>query len=133
MYDAVRAVISVGQKGSRDNLLAHHCVQPIVQCNKSDGTYMWYLFHLANYWYLDGDRAEALPVDSLTHNNELFFHRGIEPGQLSDVQNSVQQLFANITRTMFADGAIRLDDITSPIYGIRSYMPQRMRISQDRL
>jgi len=27
----------------------------------------------------------------------------------------------------------RFWNITSPIYGIRSYMPQRMQISQDRL
>jgi len=117
MYDAVQAVLSIGKNGSsRDNLLAHHCVQPIVQCNKSDGTYMWYLFHLANYWYLDGDRAEALPVNSLTHNNELFFHRVLESGQLSGVQNSVHQLFVNITRAMFADGAICLDDIWAGIH-----------------
>jgi len=27
----------------------------------------------------------------------------------------------------------RFGSVTSPIYGIRSYMPQRMQISQDRL
>jgi len=112
MYDTVRAVISIGQScPSRDNLLAHHCVQPIVQCNKSDGAYMWYLSHLVKYWHLDGDRAEELSVDALMHDNMLSFHRRIWSGQLDDVRNFVQQLSVNITRTMFSNGAIRLDEI----------------------
>ena len=117
MYDVVQAVISIGKNGSsRDNLLAHHCVQPIVQCNKSDGSYMWYLSHLAKYWPLDDDRAESISVDALMHGNTLSFHRRIGFGQLDNVRNSVQQLFVNITRDMFADGAIRLDDIWAGIY-----------------
>jgi len=60
MYDVVQAVISFGENGSsRDNLLAHHCVQPIVQCNKSDGSYMRYLSHLVKYPDLDSDRTDA--------------------------------------------------------------------------
>jgi len=116
MYDVVQAVISIGKNGSsRDNLLAHHCIQPIVQCNKSDGSYMWYLSHLVTFWDLDSDRADTLSIDALMHHNTLSFHRRILSGQLDDVHNSVQQLFVNITRAMFADGAIRLDDIWTRI------------------
>ena len=116
MYDVVQAVINSGKNGSsRDNLLAHHCIQPIVQCNKLDGSYMWYLSHLVNYWDLDSDRADTLSIDALMHNNTLSFHLRIHSGQLDDVRNSVQQLFVNITRAMFADGAIRLDDIWTRI------------------
>ena len=44
MYDTVQAIIAnCENSSSRDNLLASHCVQPIVQCNTSDGSYMWYL------------------------------------------------------------------------------------------
>src|SRR6188768_301660 len=97
MYDVVQAVISIGENGSsRDNLLAHHCVQPIVQCNKSDRSYMWYLSHLVNFWALDSDRADALSVDALMHHNTLSFHDRILSGQLEDVRTSVQQLFGNI-------------------------------------
>jgi len=103
MYDVVQAVISIGKNGSsRDNLLVHHCVQPIVQCNKSDGYYMWYLYHLAKYWRLHDDRAETLSVDALMHNNMLSFHRRIGFGQLDGVRNSVQQLFVNITRLVLS-------------------------------
>jgi len=117
MYDAVKAVLSIGRNGSsRDNLLAHHCVQPIVQCNKSDGAYMWYLSHLTKYWYLDGDRAKTLSVDALMHQNTLSFQRCIGFGQLDDVRNFDQQLFVDLTRAMFADGAIRLDKIWAGIY-----------------
>jgi len=117
MYDVVQAVITIGQNGSsRDNLLAHHCVQPIIQCNKSDGAYMWYLSHLTEYGSLDSDKAETSSVDALTPSNELFFHCSIGFGQLDDVRNSVQQLIVNITRAMFANGAIRLDDIWAGIY-----------------
>ena len=122
MYDMVQAVISIGENGSsRDNLLAHHCVQLIVQCNKSDGAYMWYLSHLVNYWDLDSDRADALSVDALMHHNMLSFHRRIRSGQLDDVQNAVQQLFMNITRAMFSGGAIHLDNIWTRIYSPLSY------------
>jgi len=122
MYDVVQAVISSGKNdSSRDNLLAHHCVQPIVQCNKSDGAYMWYLSHLANHGHLDNDRADALSVDPLMHNNVLFFHSMIGFGQLDGVRNSVQQLFVNITRTMFANGAIPLDDIWAGMYSPLTY------------
>jgi len=122
MYDVVQAVISIGENGSsRDNLLAHHCVQPIVQCNKSDGSYMWYLSHLVNFWALDSDRADALSVDELMHHNTLFFHRKILSEQLDDVHTSIQQLFVNITRGMFADGAIRLDDIWAGTYSPLNY------------
>jgi len=117
MYDVVQAVTSIGENGSsRDNLLAHHCVQPIVQCNKSDGSYMWYLSHLIDYWALDSDRADALSVDALMHHNALSFHCRMWSGQLDGVRTSVQQLFVNITRPMFADGAIRLDDIWTGTY-----------------
>ena len=118
MYDAVQAVISIVQNGSsRDNLLAHHCVQPIVQCNKSDGSYMWYLFHLVDrYRARNDERAETLSVEALTQNNRLFFHSKIGFGQLDGVRNSVQQLFVNTTHAMFADGAIRLDDIWAGIH-----------------
>jgi len=117
MYDVVQAVITIGQNGSsRDNLLAHHCVQPIIHCNKSDGAYMWYLSHLTEYGSLDGDKAETSSVDALTPSNELFFHCSIGFGHLDDVRNTVQQLIVNITRAMFANGAIRLDDIWAGIY-----------------
>jgi len=122
MYDVIQAVLSIGENGSsRDNLLAHHCVQPIVQCNKSDGTYMWYLSHLVNLRYLDDGRAKALSFDALTHSNRLFFHRRIGLGQLNDVRNPAQQLFVDITRAMFADGAIHLDDIWAGMYSPLSY------------
>jgi len=122
MYDVIQTVLSISENGSpRDNLLAHHCVQPIVQCNKSDGTYMWYLSHLVNLRYLDDGRAKALSFDALTHSNMLFFHRRIGLGRLDDVRNPVQQLFVNITRAMFADGAIRLDDIWAGMYSPLSY------------
>jgi len=122
MYDVVQAVISIGENGSsRDNLLAHHCVQPIVQCNKSDRSYMWYLSHLVNFWALDSDRADALSVDALMHHNTLSFHDRILSGQLEDVRTSVQQLFGNITRAMFANGAIHLDNIWTGIYSPLSY------------
>jgi len=122
MYDVVQAVISIGENGSsRDNLLAHHCVQPIVRCNKSDGSYMWYLSHLVNFWDLDSDRADALSVDALMHHNTLSFHLRIRSGQLDGVRTSIQQLFVNITRGMFADGAVRLDDIWAGIYSPLGY------------
>jgi len=122
MYDVVQAVISFGKNGSsRDNLLAHHCVQPIVQCNKSDGSYMWYLSHLINCWHLNSDQADPLSVDALMHQNTLSFHRRIRSGQLDDVRTSVQQLFGNITRAMFADGEIRLDDIWAGVYSPLTY------------
>jgi len=122
MYDVVQAVISIGENGSSwDNLLAHHCVQPIVQCNKSDGSYMWYLSHLAKYWPLDDDRAKTISVDALMHNNTLSFHCRMWSGQLDGVRTSVQQLLLNTTRAMFADGAIRLDDIWTGIYSPLSY------------
>jgi len=125
MYDVVQAVMSSGQNGSsQENLLAHHCVQPIVQCNESDGSYMWYLSHLVNYLHLDSldsDRADALSVDALMHHSTLSFHHRILSEQLDDVRNAVQQLFVNITRAMFADGATRLDDIWAEIYSPLSY------------
>jgi len=123
MYDAVQAVISMGINGSsQDNLLAHHCVQPITQCNKSDGSYMWYLSHLANrYWRLDDARAETLSVDALTHDATLFFHRRIGSRQLGDVQNFVTELVVSMTRAMFANGAIRLDDIWARYYSPLTY------------
>jgi len=113
MYDTVQAIITIGQNGSsQDNLLAHHCVQPIVQCNKTDGAYMWYLSHLAkHWWHLDDDRAETLSVDALVHNNILFLNCTIGSGQVDEVRNSVVEPFVNITHTMFASGPIRLDDI----------------------
>jgi len=78
---------------------------------------MWYLFHLVDrYWTRNDERAETLCVEALTQNNRLFFHSRIGFGQLDDVRNSVQQLFVNTTRAMFADGAIRLDDIWAGIY-----------------
>ena len=122
MYDVIQAVLSIGKNGSsRDNLLAHHCVQPIMQCNKSDGSYMWYLSHLVNSSYPDNARAKALSFDVLTHNNRLFFYRRIRFGQLDNVRNTVQQLFVNITRAMFADGAIRLVDIWAAMYSPLRY------------
>jgi len=122
MYDVVPAVISIGENGSsRDNLLAHHCIQPIVQCNKSDRSYMWYLSHLVTFWDLDSDRADALSVDALMHHNTLSFHRKILSEQLDDVQNAVQQIFVNITRDMFANGAIRLDYIWAGTYSPLNY------------
>jgi len=122
MYDVVQAVISIGENGSsRDNLLAHHCVQPIVQCNESDRSYMWYLSHLVKFWALDSDRADALSVDALMHHNTLSFHLRIQSGQLDGVRTSVQQLFGNITRAMFANGAIYLDNIWTRIYSPLNY------------
>jgi len=108
MYDVVQAVIS---GSSRDNLLAHHCLQPIVQCNKSDGSYMWYLSHLVDNWDLDSDRADTLSVDALMRHNTLSFHSRMGSEHLDGVRTSVHQLFMNTTRAMFANGAIRLDDI----------------------
>jgi len=122
MYDVVQAVISIGENGSSgDNLLAHHCIQPIVQCNKLDGAYMWYLSHLVNHWGLDSDRADTLSVDALMHHNTLSFHDRMWSGQLEDVRTFVQQLLVNITRAMFANGAIRLDDIWAGIYSPLTY------------
>jgi len=122
IYDAVRAILSIGRSGfSRDNLLAHHCVQPIVQCNKSDGAYMWYLAHLITHGSLDGDRAETISVDALMHNTTMFFHFWIRFRQLDDVRNTGQQLSMNITRDMFANGAIRLDDIWAGFYSSLTY------------
>jgi len=122
MYDVVQAVMSSGKNGSsQDNLLAHHCVQPIVQCNKSDGSYMWYLSDLVRDWPLDDDRANTLSVDALMHHNTLSFHRRMRSGQLEDVRTSVQQLFVNITRAMFANGAIPLDDIWAGMYSPLTY------------
>jgi len=122
MYDVVQAVTSIGENGpSQDNLLAHHCIQPIVQCNKSDGSYMWYLSHLVNFWDLGSDRADALSVDALMHHNTLSFHDRMWSGQLEDVRTFVQQLFVNITRTMFSDSAIRLDDIWAGIHSPLRY------------
>ena len=72
---------------------------------------MWYLSHLAKYWYLDVDRAEALSVDALMHDNMLSFYRTIGSGPLDDIRNFVQQLSMNTTHAMFANGAIRLDEI----------------------
>jgi len=111
IYDAVQAVISKGRNGSsRDNLLAHHCIQTMVQCNKSDGAYMWYLSNLADNPYLDDDRAETVSVDALMHTSIPFLHSKIGFGQ-DDVRTFVVELVLNITRAMFADGAIRLGDI----------------------
>jgi len=122
MYDVVQAIINIAENGSsQDNLLAHHCVQPIVQCNKTDGAYMWYLSHLGRYWYLDGDRAETLSVDALMHHNTLFLHRRIGYGQVDEVRNSVMELFVKITDAMFADGAICLDDIWAKHYSPLTY------------
>jgi len=122
MYDVVEAVISIGENGSsQDNLLAHHCVQPIVQCNKSDGSYMWYLSHLVNSWDLDSDRADALSIDALMHHNTLSFHHMMRSGQPDDVRNAVQQLLVNSTRAMFANSAIRLDDIWAGVCSPLNY------------
>jgi len=132
IYDTVQAVISIGEYGSsRDNLLAHHCVQPIVQCNKSDGAYMWYLSYLANRywsmnddranWSMDGDRTKTVSIDVLAHNSGLFFQHMIGFGHLDDVRNFVQQPFANLTRAMFANGAIRLEEIWGETYSPLAY------------
>ena len=115
MYDTVQAIISIGQNGSSwDNLVARHCVQPIVQCNKTDGAYMWYLSCLASghsYWGLDRDRAETLSVNALMYNITLSLHRKIGAGQ--DDAPFVVELVLKIARTMFANGPICLDDICS--------------------
>jgi len=122
MYDVVQAVLSIGQNGSsRDNLYGHHCIQRIIQCNKSDGAYMWYLSHLVKYWPLDDDRAKTMSVDALMHNNTLSFHCARGFGQLEDVCNSIQQLFVNTAHAMFANGAIHLDDIWAGIYSPLRY------------
>ena len=117
IYDAVQAIISIGGNGSsRDNLLAHHCIQPIVQCNNTDASYMWYLSHLATDLDLDEARAEAFSIDALTHYATLFFHSKIGAGEVDDIRNFVAELFVNITRAMFANGPICLDNI----WGVRS-------------
>jgi len=113
MYDAVRAVINMGENGSsQDNLFANHCVQPLVECNRFDGSYMRYISHLANQdQYLDDQRAKNLSVDALAHHNRLFLHHRIGSGHVDDIQCSVMELFVNITRAMFSNGAVLLDDI----------------------
>ena len=121
MYDVVKAVISIGENGSsQDNLLAHHCVQHIVQCNKSDGAYMWYLSHLTESEPLDGDRAE-ISVYALMHNTTLFFHYCMQFGRPDNVQNFIQKLLVNITHAMFSNGAIHLDNIWAGMYSPLSY------------
>ena len=123
MYDTVRAIINIGRNGSsQDNLLAHHCIQPIVQCNKTDGAYMWYLSYLAKtYLDLDGDRAETVSVDALMHHHMLFLPRKIGSGQVDEVRNSVMEPLVKITHAMFANGAIRLDNIWARRYSPLTY------------
>ena len=114
MYDAVQAVIRMGRRGSSwDNLLANHCVQPILQCNKSDESYMWYLSNLTGDKYLAHwqTKTKSLSVDALTHYAMLFFHRRIGSRQIGGVRASVVERVVNITVLMFADGAIWLDHI----------------------
>jgi len=82
---------------------------------------MWYLSNLMEHGSLDGNRVETISIDTLSHTTTLFFHCCIQFVQLDDVQNSVHQLFVNTTRAMFADGAIRLDDIWAGIYSPLSY------------
>jgi len=73
---------------------------------------MWCLSHLANHHqHLDDERAGTLSVDVLTHYASLFFHRRTSSGQVGDARNFVAELFLNITRAMFAEGAVGLDDI----------------------
>jgi len=112
MYDAVQALISIGENGSPgDNLLAHHCVQPIVQCNKRDGAYMWYLSHLASNLYLDHARAETLSYGALTYYATLFLHRTIGSEQVDNAWKSVREQAVKVARGMFANGAMPLDNI----------------------
>jgi len=82
---------------------------------------MWYLSNLTEPGSLDGDRVETISVDALTHTTTLFFHCCIQFGQLDDVRNSIQKLLLNITRAMFANGAIHLDDIWAGIDSPLSY------------
>ena len=128
MYDTVQAIMIVNKNGSsRDNLLAHHCVQPIVQCNKSVGTYIWYLSHLVDYWRSDDDPPETLSVDALTHCNMLRLHQTIGFEQVDDIRNSVVELVVKITRAMFADGALCLDDVwAGPFSPMRSCMIEEL-------
>jgi len=120
VYDTVQAIISIGENGSFwDNLLAHHCVEPIVQCNSSDGSYMWYLSHLVGP-YLDDERAEGLSLEALKHHNTLFLHCTIGSAQ-QDVRNTVAEMSLNITRAMFAEDAKRLDDIWAGYYSPLTY------------
>jgi len=82
---------------------------------------MWYLSHLAGDLGLDDDRAGTFSVDALMGYNRLFFHRKISFRQVSDVQNSVVELFVNITRAMFANGPIHLDEIWANQFSPKIY------------
>jgi len=80
---------------------------------------MWYLSHLVGP-YLDDERAEGLSLEALKHHNTLFLHRMIGSAQ-QDVRNSVAEMSLKITRAMFAEDAIRLDDIWVGHYSPLTY------------
>jgi len=118
IYDTIQAIISLGRNSSSwDNLLAHHCVQHIVQRNKTDGSYMWYLSHLMSHHPPSPDqaRAETVSTKALTHYATLTLHRRIGSRRVVGIRNTVTELSISIARAMFADGAIRLDDIWATI------------------
>jgi len=123
VFDTVKALIDVGANGpSRDVFLAQECIESVVYANKLDMDYMTYLSLLVDLDnFLDDSRAKEMPFDTLANHNSLFFYRRIVGSRrLKGAPKSMIDLFANITRTLFADGAKPLVDNwlvpSSPLY-----------------
>jgi len=123
VYDTVKALVDVGANGSpRDVLLAQECIESVIYANKLDMDYMNLLSVLVDLDnFLDNSPADKISLDALAHHNILFFYRQIVGSRrLEGAPKSVIELFSNITRTLFAEGAKPLVDIwplpSSPLF-----------------
>ena len=113
VLDTVKALIDVGVNGSpHDVLLAQECVEPVVHANKLDMDYTNLLSILVGLDdFVDHSAAKEIHLDTHANHNTLFFYRTLGSRRLEGTQHSVIKLFANITRTLFADGPKRLVDV----------------------
>ena len=59
----------------------------------------------------DQARAETVSTKALTHYAMLTLHRRVGSRRVAGIRNTVAELSISIARAMFADGAIRLDDV----------------------
>jgi len=116
VFDTVKALIDVGASGSpHDVSLAHQCVESVVHANKSDMDYMYYLALLVDLTggiSLPDSQVKDVSLDILAHHSTLFFHCAIVGSrQPEGAPKSVVGLFADTTRTLFADSAKPLVNI----------------------
>jgi len=111
VFDTVKALIDVGASGSlHDVSLAHQCVDSIVHANKLDMGYMYYLTLLVDLTCSislpDSHWVKEVSLDTLAHHSRLFFHCDIVGSrQPEGVPKFIVELFADTTRTLFADSA----------------------------